>query len=126
MIIFGTWSVKRFCRFRVKRDRLALRQNAVVSLVLMKYLILHAFDGISENLFGNIMDFSDGIPEGPERDRALASIQWIHDAFRAKLPDYLTIDQKAAVEEFGAHEAVALAGRAKLSCKRWRVFEHPP
>ncbi len=54
----------------------------------------------SESLFGDIMDFSDGIPEGAERDRALASIQWIHDAFRAKLSDYLTIDQRAAVEEF--------------------------
>ena len=54
----------------------------------------------SESLFGDIMDFSDGIPEGAERDRALASIQWLHDAFRAKLPDYLTIDQRAAVEEF--------------------------
>jgi len=54
----------------------------------------------SENLFGEIMDFSNGIPEGAERDRALASIQWIHDEFRSKLPDYLTIDQRAAVEEF--------------------------
>ncbi len=54
----------------------------------------------SENLFGDIMDFSNGIPEGAERDRALASIQWIHDAFRAKLPDYLTTDQRAVVEAF--------------------------
>jgi hypothetical protein len=54
----------------------------------------------SESLFGDIMDFSNGIPEGAERDRALASIQWIHDEFRSKLPDYLTNDQRAAVEEF--------------------------
>ena len=54
----------------------------------------------SEDLFGQIMDFRNGIPEGAERDRALASIQWIHDAFRAALPDYLTADQRAAIEEF--------------------------
>ena len=37
----------------------------------------------SESLFGEIMDFSSGIPEGDQRDRALAGIQWINDEFRA-------------------------------------------
>ena len=64
-------------------------------------LVLEEQRQASEGLFGEIMDFSNGIPENAERDRALASIQWIHDAFRAQLSDYLTADQRAAIEEFG-------------------------
>jgi hypothetical protein len=56
----------------------------------------------SEDLFGEIMDFQNGIPQGAERDRALAGIQWIHDAFRMRLPEYLTPEQRAAIEQFEA------------------------
>lgn len=54
----------------------------------------------SEDLFGRIMDFRGGIPQGQERDRALAGIQWIHDEFKKLLPNYLTDDQRAAWEVF--------------------------
>ncbi len=67
----------------------------------------------SESLFGETMDFSNGVPEGDERDRALAGIQWIHDEFRSVLPDYLTPDQRLAWEEFestGAFIGAQIAG----------------
>ena len=67
----------------------------------------------SESLFGETMDFSNGVPEGDERDRALAGIQWIHDEFRSVLPDYLTPDQRLAWEEFeatGAFVGAQIAG----------------
>src|SRR5688572_989166 len=54
----------------------------------------------SEDLFGVIMDFSEGPPQGEQRDRALAGIQWMHDQFKKKLPDFLTAPQKAAWESF--------------------------
>src|SRR3990172_8870548 len=54
----------------------------------------------SEDLFGQIMDFTNGVPQGQERDRAMAGIQWINDEFKKKLPTFLTGPQKAAWEEF--------------------------
>jgi len=54
----------------------------------------------SESLFGEIMDFSNGVPEGDQRDRALAGIQWIYDAFRTSLPSYLSPEQRGAWDEF--------------------------
>ncbi len=60
----------------------------------------------SESLFGEIMDFSSGVPEGDQRDRALAGIQWIHDQFRSVLPEYLTPDQRLAWEAFESKGAL--------------------
>src|SRR5215813_10322861 len=54
----------------------------------------------SEDLFGVIMDFSAGPPQGEDRDRALAGIQWMHDQFRKKLPEFLTAEQRAAWETY--------------------------
>ena len=64
----------------------------------------------SEDLFGVIMDFSAGPPPGEQRDRALAGIQWMHDEFRKKLPDFLTAEQKAAWEAFESR-GVAIGAR---------------
>ena len=54
----------------------------------------------SEELFGEIMDFSSGVPEGADQDRAIAAIQWIHDEFKRRLSEYLTPSQRAAWEAF--------------------------
>ena len=53
----------------------------------------------SEELFGVIMDFRGGPPQGADRDRALAGIQWMHDEFKKKLPAFLTEAQRAAWEK---------------------------
>jgi hypothetical protein len=66
----------------------------------------------SEDLFGEIMDFSDGPPQGADRDRALAGIQWMHDEFKKKLPDFLTADQRAAWERFESNGTV-IGGRVE-------------
>src|SRR5688572_13403497 len=47
-------------------------------------LLLEEQRQASEDLFGNIMDFRGGIPQGQEMDRALAGIQWINDEFKKK------------------------------------------
>jgi hypothetical protein len=74
----------------------------------------------SEDLFGEIMDFSKGPPQGADRDRALAGIQWMHDEFKKQLANFLTADQRAAWEKFesagtaiGARVEAEGAGRAR-------------
>src|SRR6185503_5935704 len=43
---------------------------------------------------------SKGPPQGEDRDKAIAGIQWMHDEFKKKLPSYLTDAQRAAWERF--------------------------
>ena len=54
----------------------------------------------AENLFGITWDFSQGPPQGEQRDQALAGIQWMYDALRDRLPAYMTDSQRAAWEGF--------------------------
>ena len=69
-------------------------------------LLLEEQRQASEDLFGIIMDFSAGPPQGEDRDRALAGIQWMHDEFRRRLPEFLTPDQRAVWEEFESEGTV--------------------
>ncbi len=62
-------------------------------------LLLEEQRQASEDLFDVIMDFSAGPPQGEDRDRALAGIQWMHDEFRSRLPEFLTPDQRAVWAE---------------------------
>ena len=76
----------------------------------------------SEDLFGQIMDFSGGLPQGQERDRALAGIQWIQDEFLKKLPNYLTPEQRAAWEKYeSASAATAAASPARPAARGART-----
>jgi hypothetical protein len=63
----------------------------------------------SENLFGIVWDFSNGPPQGEQRDQALAGIQWMHDEFKKKLPSYMTDPQRAAWEKYESAEATVAA-----------------
>src|SRR5437016_1563632 len=56
----------------------------------------------AENLFGTVWDFSNGPPQGEDRDRMLAGIQWMSDDFAKKLPSYMTDPQRAAWEKYHA------------------------
>ena len=56
----------------------------------------------AENLFGITWDFSQGPPQGEQRDQALAGIRWMYDELRAKLPAYMTADQRAAWEDYAS------------------------
>ena len=58
----------------------------------------------AENLFGVTWDFSNGPPQGEQRDQALAGIQWMYDELKKKLPAYMTDAQRAAWEKYEAGE----------------------
>ena len=59
----------------------------------------------AENLFGITWDFSNGPPQGEQRDQALAGIQWMYDELKKKLPTYMTDAQRAAWEKYEAGSA---------------------
>jgi hypothetical protein len=50
----------------------------------------------TEELFGQVFDFSGGPPQGDDRDRALAAIAWMSKAFLTGLDAVLTPQQKEA------------------------------
>ncbi len=56
----------------------------------------------SENLFGNVMNFSGGPPRGEELDRAMAGIAWINEDFSERVAEYLTAEQRVV---WDAHTA---------------------
>jgi hypothetical protein len=72
---------------------------------------------VSEDLFGEIMDFSAGPTQGERGDRARDAIEWMRNDFLTRLRDFLTSDQNAA---WGRHlqandaqrNAVAVASAA--------------
>lgn len=63
----------------------------------------------SERLFGDIMDFSGGAIRGADRDRAHAGINWMTEAFEAKLVSMLTPEQHRIWTTFSKAE-VRLGG----------------
>ena len=78
----------------------------------------------SEDLFGQIMDFRGGVPQGQELDRALAGIQWIHDEFRKRLPSYLSDEQRAVWEKFesgGTTIAASIEGAGAGSARTEQI-----
>src|SRR5262245_33902957 len=80
----------------------------------------------SEDLFGVIMDFSAGPPQGEARDKALAGIQWMHDEFKKKLPTFLTEQQRAAWEKFesgGNAIGARIEGTGQGGARREQVQE---
>ena len=50
----------------------------------------------SEELFGQVLDFSGGPPQGAQLDQALAGIAWMSEAFLSNLDDVLTQEQSEA------------------------------
>jgi hypothetical protein len=60
----------------------------------------------AENLFGATWDFSNGPPQGDQRDQALAGIRWMYTELKGKIPAYLTDTQRSALEKYQAAPAV--------------------
>jgi len=54
----------------------------------------------SEQLFGNVMNFSSGPPRGENVERAQAGIAWMNDDFRRRVRAYLEPGQLEVWEEF--------------------------
>jgi hypothetical protein len=69
----------------------------------------------AENLFGITWDFSNGPPQGEQRDQALAGIQWMYDELKKKIPSYLTDGQRAAWEKYGAAEQPAAPRTTRIT-----------
>jgi len=78
----------------------------------------------AENLFGVTWDFSKGPPQGEQRDQAVASIQWMYDELKKKLPSYMTAGQRSAWEKYdSAHRAAASyePGAATQSAQKGKI-----
>ncbi|HET9218817.1 MAG TPA: TonB-dependent receptor [Terriglobia bacterium] len=71
-------------------------------------LVLEESRRASEQLFGEVMDFRDGPPQGERLDRARAGIQWMNDDFSKRVRQYLTEMQRAAWDMHLAEKAAAL------------------
>ena len=54
----------------------------------------------SEELFGSLMDFSDGPTRGENADRLRSAIEWMRGEFLKRLADHLTPEQVAAWQAF--------------------------
>jgi hypothetical protein len=61
----------------------------------------------SEELFGDLMDFSGGPTQGQQEDRLRSAIEWMRNEFLQHLADYLTEPQKVAWA--GQRAAIAAA-----------------
>jgi hypothetical protein len=72
----------------------------------------------AENLFGVTWDFSNGPPQGEQRDQALAGIQWMYDELRKKLPTYMTDAQRAAWEAYQSRRLVEEASLEAVPFKQ--------
>jgi hypothetical protein len=61
----------------------------------------------SEQMFGDIMDFRNGPPQGEDRDRALAGIAWMNEDFSKRVRGYLTPEQLAVWDKYVESRAAA-------------------
>jgi hypothetical protein len=77
-------------------------------------LVMEESRRASEQLFGEVMDFRQGPVRGAQRDRALAGIQFMNEAFETKLNDVLTPEQAAVWERFRTEEIRAQGGLPAL------------
>ncbi len=79
-------------------------------------LVLEESRRASEELFGEVMDFSNGPPQGEQLDRARAGIQWMNEDFSKRVRTYLTpAQQKAWAEHLDSKEAAKASPDAKGS-----------
>jgi hypothetical protein len=59
----------------------------------------------SEELFGDLMDFSDGPTRGENADRLRSAIEWMRGEFLKRLADYLTPAQATVWQAFQEAQA---------------------
>jgi hypothetical protein len=59
----------------------------------------------SEELFGDLMDFSDGPTRGENADRLRSAIEWMRGEFLKRLTDYLTPEQAVVWQAFQEEQA---------------------
>jgi hypothetical protein len=67
----------------------------------------------SEELFGDLMDFSAGPTQGQESDRLRSAIEWMREEFLKRLQDYLTPEQLAVWNRYQATAGAQQTARAQ-------------
>ena len=75
-------------------------QEASIILVLEESRIA------SEQLFGDVMDFRAGPPQGDDVERAMAGIEWMNNEFRQRVRAYLTAEQLEVWDAYSLAAAV--------------------
>lgn len=89
------------------------RQEASIIFVLEESRLA------SEQLFGNVMNFSNGPPRGENVERAMAGIAWMNEDFRRRVRDYLSVEQLEAWNSIvGDDETVTVATPATQSSRQ--------
>jgi hypothetical protein len=68
-------------------------------------LVLEESRRASEQLFGQVMNFSGGPPQGEQLDRARAGIAWMNDDFSQRVREFLTPAQLVVWDAHNADEA---------------------
>ncbi len=72
----------------------------------------------SEELFGDLMDFSAGPTQGQDSDRLRSAIEYMENEFLTRLEDYLTVGQLAAWSLYLETTEVPLTGTPELESPR--------
>jgi hypothetical protein len=78
-------------------------------------LVLEESRRASEQLFGEVMDFRNGPPQGEQLDRARAGIQWMNDDFSKRVRQYLSEPQLDAWDKHLAEKASIGSDSAKTA-----------
>lgn len=73
-------------------------------------LVLEESRRASEQLFGDVMNFSGGPPQGEQLDRARAGIAWMNEDFSERVRRYLTPAQLAAWDAHLAEKTASTDG----------------
>ena len=97
-------------------------------------LVLEESRRASEQLFGEVMDFSNGPPQGERLDRARAGIQWMNEDFSKRVSSYLTEPQRTAWDKHRASKTAtdgvpkdsgAIAAGTKEQVQQIRINNNP-
>jgi hypothetical protein len=86
-------------------------------------LVLEESRRASEQLFGDIMDFRDGPPQGAQLDRARAGIDWMNDDFSRRVREILTEMQLAAWDAYLATRETSASGAGSTAGTSGQVQE---
>lgn len=92
-------------------------------------LVIEESRRASEALFGEVMDFSNGPPQGERLDRARSGIQWMNEDFSKRVKAYLTMAQLEAWEKHlvskASSEKQASPAGTKDQVQQIRVNNNP-
>ncbi len=86
-------------------------------------LVLEESRRASEQLFGDLMDFSNGPPQGTQLDRARAGIEWMNQDFSKRVRNVLDDAQLVAWDAYEAMQATGGSGEGRTAGTASQVQE---